>query len=91
MDFVLIATEMKKEIIERIRKEANGFTQKDLIYYLVDRIDKVYDKLEKGEGKIASNRLAIVEIKTGIKILKWVGGILFSAVGLYITYWGALK
>ena len=55
-----IRVKMRDEI-EKFRKE-NGndsFTQKEMITYLVTRVDTIFDKLDKGAGKIAENRAGI--------------------------------
>jgi len=84
---------MNREIIDRVKKE-NGnhnFTQKDMIFYLVNRVDSICDKLEKGSDKIADNRTSIAEIKASGKTLNKVLGFLFTALGIYVTYLGATR
>ena len=51
----------RKKQIEEIRKK-NGnesFTQKDMIMYIMDKVDCIDEKLAKGAGKIAMNYVRI--------------------------------
>lgn len=67
-----------KEVIDKY-KQRNGdgvYTLKEMLMYTVERVDGIYDKLEIGAGKIASNR-------TKVNALQWIIGIsiiLFSGV-----------
>ena len=80
-------TERIKEEIKKF-KEENGntnFTSKEMLWYMMSRLDKtdikinkMYSKFEKGSGKIAVNR-------ESIKMIKYVGGTIISLLGLAIT------
>ena len=70
-----------KDYIEQFKKK-NGnesFTQKEMIMYLVAKIDKIDEGLSRGSGKIASNRTNIRFLK---KIVFWLAG----AYGAGFTY-----
>ena len=59
-----------KSIVKEF-KEANGnksFSQKEMLIYCINRLDKVYDKLEVGSSKIANNR-------AGLRFIYWLNGI----------------
>jgi len=63
---------MIKDIVNKFKKE-NGnenFTQKDMIIYIVSKLDDmdgkfdvIQNKFEKGTGKIAENRANITSIR----------------------------
>ena len=75
--------------IKRIAKEfkqQNGnsnFTQKEMLIYLIDRVDKVYERLDSGSQKIAENRASI-------KMLKWALGGAIGLIGIVATLFGAI-
>lgn len=77
---------MKSEI-EKFKKE-NGnrnFTVKELLMYNISRTDRVYDKLAKGAGKIATNKTAIEGLqKSDNRLWKFIYGLIFVIVGLAI-------
>lgn len=50
-----------KEAIEQFKK-TNGnenFTQKDMLIYVISKIDRIDERLAKGQGKICANRARI--------------------------------
>jgi len=81
---------MSKRIKEEIRrfKAENGnanLNMKEMLWYLMgkmdktdDKIDKIYEKFEKGAGKISANR-------ESIKSLKWILGILLALFSTGVT------
>lgn len=72
---------MKEEIDEfRKRNGNNNFTQKEMIMYLITKIDKVDDRLTNGAGKISENRTWIRGV---IKVL-CVGFPILCAVLAYL-------
>lgn len=51
---------IKDEIAAFKRQNGNSdFTTKEMLWYVMSKIDTVNEKLEKGSGKIASNRTTI--------------------------------
>jgi len=81
-----------KETVEAFKRENgnNDFTQKDMVIYLVQKVDKIHDKIENGSEKIGSNRQKICANQTAIKYHHWIiGGIcavLFSVIGYLIKF-----
>lgn len=75
---------MKKEVIEQYKRENgnNSFNQKDMTIYLVARVDKVFDMLNSGTGKISENRTKIGSLSklvyTLIPILTIIFGSIFA-------------
>jgi hypothetical protein len=78
---------MKEEIENWKKVNGNSYaSQKDLLMYAVSRLEKLHDKLECGESKIADNRATGVENRTAISYLKGAIGAVF-AVLLAIGGW----
>lgn len=83
---------MKLEIEEWKKKNGNssGFTNKEMLIYLITKTDKVdekvnkmYGKFEKGSGKIAENRTVNIQQDKSIGLLwKFVYGLIFAIIGL---------
>jgi len=82
-----------KDAVKKIKEENGnlGYTQKEMLMYLVDKgdkrdceISKINKKLGKGAGKIAANREAIT-------MIKWVFGCVGMILGLAITISAAIK
>ena len=82
---------MKREVIKRLKAQNGHFTQKDMILYLVDRVDNICDKLDKGTGKINDNRVDIAEIKASHKTAKTIITVAVSILGVIVTYLGATR
>lgn len=80
-----------KEIADQYKQKANGATQKELLFYCINKIDKIYDKLDKGVGKIADNRVEIEKVKqNGVTTRRILYGISI-AIGLALTAFGATR
>lgn len=62
-------------------------TNKENIAYIVGKVDKIYERLESGTGKIAANRTAITYLKYIIGGL-WAAALSF---GVYIIKWRWIK
>lgn len=75
-----------KEVIDRYKQENGnaGFTQKDMLFYLVSRVDAINEKINKGAGKISANRESIV-------MMKWTFGAIGTILGLAITVFAAMR
>lgn len=69
-----------KEEIEKFKQD-NGnadFTQKEMIMYLVSRVDTIFDKLDHCAGGLAENRARL----NGISKMIYIGvPILLSVIG----------
>jgi len=71
---------MKKEIDEFKRQNGNmNYTLKEMIMYLVTRVDKIDDRLECGTGKIASTRATVKYLTISI-------GFIIGALGIIFTW-----
>ena len=68
---------MKRELAEG-KAKVNGFTQKDMIVYILNKVDKIDEWLDSGSGKIAENR-------TNIKNLWKAVGAIGAALTLIFT------
>lgn len=70
---------MKDEIAEFKRQNGNeNYSIKDLLMYTISRVDKVYDKLEEGTGKIACNRASIRYLTIGVGVIVTVLGFIIK-------------
>lgn len=77
-----------KEVIEEFKKQNgnNTYTQKEMLMYVVARIDKIDDRLDSGTGKIAENRTRLDGLISTLKIVVIVGvPILCGVLGYIFT------
>ena len=56
----------------------NRFTEKDMLMYVVSKIDRIDERLAKGQGKICSNR---AKINGMIKLMLVCIPVLCTAIG----------
>ena len=81
-----------KEEIEQFKTNGNtSFTQKEMVMYLVSKIDKLYDKFEEGSGKISDNRTNIASNRSSIVAIWKVFTIIFTVLGLAVSVIAAMK
>lgn len=82
-----MSSEMKETIKEFKQQNGNiSFTNKDLIMYLVTKVDKIEETLLTGAGKIAENRARVDTIILGFKVgIPILVVVLSGLFGLYLT------
>ena len=80
-----------REVADEFKRN-NGnvnITQKEMLIYIVNRIDKIDDKMNDGAGKIAANREAVNGLK---KLVYTIGSIALSGfifiIGLIVKNGG---
>lgn len=76
-----------KEIIEQI-KSKNGnvsFTNKDLLWYMVAKIDKIDDRLNNQVNLCNKRFIKIEENKLNKKDYAWITGTIITIVGITIA------
>jgi len=76
---------MIRETVEKWKKENGNLnvSQKDLVIYLVQKIDRMEDKLFTGQGKIGQNTGSIKGLKIAIGIL---ATMIIGVIGWIIGY-----
>ena len=65
----------------------NGLSNKELIIRVLNKIEKIDERLERGSGKIADNRTEIETVSTRVKLNQKV---LFGGLGFIIGCLGSL-